>query len=207
MSESKVFLVSLILFLFTVLGKFKGQLDDSILTVYEVKDWVSKLFSTYKNVSDFLIEEPIGDIFTKLQQILSHVENYPMQIAFCGRPRVGKSYILNYLMTEQLGLKNNKSRMIGHYPCPTSPGLQPTTRIPVKFIQSSNHSIKLSVMVCQMKEYIKRVQYELKEGYSFDEFGLNKDYTKRFSVNKEIEQIFEWMDDNGQGESMFVIKN
>lgn len=174
---------------------FEDNNDDSILKVNEAKDWVSILYSAYKNVSEFLIEEPIGEIFKKLDCILKHVENYPIQIAFCGRPRVGKSYILNYLMTEQLGKEHNISKLIGHYPCPTSPGLQPTTRIPVKFEQSDNHSIKLSVKVCHMKEYIKRVQYEMKEGYSIDEFGLNKDFTKRLSSNDETNQIFEWMND------------
>lgn len=103
---------------------------------------------------------------------------------------MGKSYITNYTLFYGL----LKPEDLGKYPCPTSPGLQSTTKIPVKFVESNSNTIRLSVIVCNMNEYILRVHREMKDGdKKLEEFGLVEGYKMMDTDNSATQRIFHWM--------------
>lgn len=178
---------------------FQGE---TVLTVGEVKKWVDRLRETHNEISGFTTKEPIGNILKKLEVSIEKVENYVVNIGFCGRPRMGKSYMTNCIVANGFLPEED----LGKYPCPTASGLQPATRIPVKFVYSESNTLRFSVNVCSFPEYKERVRYELKEeNMSIESFELTKEFKLVPNVSPENQRIFEWMTKKFQIDALYVL--
>lgn len=103
---------------------------------------------------------------------------------------MGKSFITNSIVSK--GFLPDEE--LGKYPCPTSSGLQPATRIPVKFVYSKSNTLRFSINVCPLIEFIERVKYEMKEeNMSIESFDLSKDFRLSENAVPENRRIYEWM--------------
>lgn len=166
--------------------------DEKLLSVDIVKEWTLQISDVFQKISIFVsTDQPvIGTILKELHKEVSYVENKKSKIVFVGRPRMGKSYITNYTLFKDL----LRPEDLGIYPCPTSPGLQSTTKIPVKFVESVSNTIRFSVTTCSMNEYILRVHREMKDGdKKLEDFGLVEGYKMMDTEDSTIQRIFHWM--------------